>query len=108
MANAVCHHAGRVNEDTPCTVSFAGAPCEWRVLVREARVHAERIFDLRMNQLSALVERAEFFAQSVHVFVASQFKRGRPQTSLANAPENGQARKAAKMLVGDRTEYRAL
>src|SRR5438094_2998325 len=108
MADAVRHHARRVNEDAPCTMTFARAPCERRVLVGEARVDTERILDLRMNQLSTLVERSELFAQPVHVLVAAQRERRRPQAALADAAERWQTRKTAKMLVRGRTEYRAV
>src|SRR5437773_1548910 len=108
MANAMRHHARRVNEDAPCTLTFARAPRERRVLVRKARVDAERIFDLRMNQLATLVEPSEFFAQPVHALFAAQCERGGPQAALTDAAERWQARKTAKMLVRDRAEYRAV
>src|SRR5947207_9299333 len=60
-----------------------------------------------MDQLPALVERAEFFTQPIDVLSALQCECGSPQPPLPDAAENRQAGKTAKMLVRNRTEYRA-
>src|SRR5438067_2882284 len=106
MADAVRDHPGRMHERAPRAFTFAGTPRERRVLVRKPRVDAERVLDLRMDQLSPLVERSEFFAEPVHALAASQRERGCPQSALSQTAEIRQTRKAAKVLVGDRAEYR--
>ncbi len=96
----------RMHEHAPCTASGAGAPRERRVLVREAGVDAERVLDLRMDELTALVERTELLAETVHRLAGSERERSRPFAALTDAAERRQAREAAKMLVGDRARDR--
>src|SRR5512141_2924405 len=98
-SHAVGHASRRIDEDAPTL----GAPAERRVLVRQTRVDAECVFDLRVQQLAAAVERRELLAQAVDGLAGR--KRSGRKPPLAVAPERGQPRPAAKMLVGDRAEY---
>ena len=102
VADAVRHARRRVDEHAPRALAGARAPRKRRVLVGLAGVDALRVDDLRVDQLPALVERPEFFAEAVYGF-ARRERQGRcPLPTLACAAERRQPCRAAKMLVGDR------
>ena len=102
VPDAVRHARRRMDEHAPRALAGAGAPRERRVLVGLAGVHTLRVDDPRVDQLPALVERPEFFAEAVHG-LARRERQGRgPLPALAGAAERRQPRRAAKMLVGDR------
>ncbi len=105
IADTVGDHAGRVHEHAPCAVAVAGTPGERNVLVRMPCVDAERVDDLRMDDLAALVERAEFLAEPVHRRARGQRHRDGPLVALAHAPERRQPGEAAKVLVGRRAQH---
>ena len=102
MADAVRHHAGRVHEHAPRAAAGAGAPRERRVLVREAGVDAERILDLRMDELAALVERAEFLAEAVDRLARLRARTPRSTVRRArtrpNAGSRVQPRKCSSVI----------
>ncbi len=106
VSHAVRHHARRMHPGPPRAAAGTGPPCERRVLVRKARIHAQRILHLRMDELAALVQRAEFFAESIDGFARGKRHRRGPESAALHAPERRQARPAAKVLVGDRREQR--
>src|SRR5438128_994602 len=97
MSDRVRHHAGRVHERAPGAAPVAGTPCERRVLVGKPRVHAQRVLDLRMNQLSPLVERPELFAKAVNGIAGRKRERGAPQAALTQPAERWQPSEAAKV-----------
>ena len=104
-SDTVGDHAGRVHEHAPCAPAVAGAPGERNVLVRMPGVDAERVDDLRMDDLAALVERTEFLAETVHGSARGQRHRDGPLVALAHAAEGRQPGEAAKMLVGGRAQH---
>ena len=104
VADAVGDPSGCVDEDAPRRLARARAPAERNILVGEPGVDAKRVFDLRLDQLPALVERAEFLAQPVHRLAGAQCEGGDPLRSRARATDHRQAREAAEMFIGDRSE----
>jgi hypothetical protein len=65
------------------------APRERRILVGEPGVDAERIDHPRMNQLAALVERAEFFTEAS---IRARPRRARAPRSNARLAHAGERR----------------
>ena len=106
IADAVRDRRRRVHEHAPGARAGAGTPRERRVLVREPGVDAERVDDVRIDELSALVERAELLAEAVHRLARAKRERGKPPTALPHAAEGRQPRGTAEMLVGDRARDR--
>src|SRR4030095_15956484 len=101
MADAVRHHPRRMDENAPRAVAAPGAPCERDVLVRRAGVDAERIDDVRVDELPALVERTEFLAETVHRLTRRERERRDPLSALALAAEGPEPCPAAGLLGGD-------
>ncbi len=93
-----------IDADAPRALAGAGAPGERRVLVRGSGVDAERVDDLRVDELSALVERAELLAEAVHRLAGCKRNRSDPLAALAQPAECRKPRCAADVLVGDRRD----
>src|SRR5215470_5213536 len=100
------HAAWRIDEYAPCAalgrVTAAWAPAERCALVREARIDAERVLDLRLDKLAAPIERAEFLPESINRFAGSEREAANPLLAVARASDHRQAWEPAEVLVADR------
>ena len=102
VPDAVRNPPRRVHEHAPRAATRARTPRERGVLVRQAGIDPERVLDLRVDQLPALVERAEFLAETVYGLARGERQRRGPLAALLDATERRQAGVAAEVLVGDR------
>src|SRR5258706_1957085 len=106
-SDPVRHIGRRVDEHAPgarLASAAARTPAERRGFVGEPAVHAERIFDARLHELTALVQRAELLAESVDRLPGGAREASDPLLPAARAADYGQARETAEMFVGDRGE----
>ncbi len=104
MAHAVRHATRRVDEYSPRGFAGARAPAERNVLVREPGVDAKRVLHLRLDQLPALVEGAELFAQPVHRIAGAEREARDPLQARSPPADHWHARETAEVLVGDRRQ----
>src|SRR6185437_4071394 len=98
ITHAVTDATHRIDEYAP---SF-GTPAERRILVRQLGVDAQRVHDVRVQELAATIQRGKLLAQSVDRL--SRCERERCNPALFVSAEAWQARPAAEVLISDRNE----